>query len=465
MKTAKPFSKAAESRLLGAAKEMTAYVEESGLSPDAAIAKVASEKDLPRDWVPLLVQAHNHGRTTYQRDRTGPALLDKLADFPLASTEGVLGIMFPSDILSPGDEAEKTAVADEYKRPPTWAADHYKAAELEEIRRTPMEKSASVKPEELTRDPDSVMTGKLANVSKLAQVADHARQETHRCKMAYLAAMGRLADHFKGDNASTFGKHAYWAEQLFGDTGKHAMAYVQARNRMKVAEIVEPAPDGVPVTSDREPYNLVKDAIDAGAAMFEARKKEAQAEVRRKQAHAEVIRPFVQTPAEAPSHTSGSPNQSSKEGSILGGIGGGLGFNMVRSLSQHNEMPSAQTPSQLAGSLMNDLADPAHEQALRQVQVRAMLNDMLANDEVISGYDPDEVMNAYNEIAALSPRGSEQAAVIRPLLRKRLTAGSVEPFEAQQMADIEKTITQTSVPDLTAKVGGVLNGNPILSIA
>ena len=134
MKTAKPFSKAAEAKLLGAAKEMTAHVEENGLSPDEAIAKVASDSNLPREWVPLLVQAHNHGRTTYQRDQDSPDLLEKLSEFPLASAEMVMAILYPSDVLSPAEKAEKTAVSDEYSAPPGWAGDYYKAAELKILR-------------------------------------------------------------------------------------------------------------------------------------------------------------------------------------------------------------------------------------------------------------------------------------------------------------------------------------------
>jgi len=36
--------------------------------------------------------------------------------------------------------------------------------------------------------------------------------------------------------------------------------------------------------------------------------------------------------------------------------------------------------------------------------------DFMRNDEVISGYNPSEVYDAYNEISGLTPRGSTQAA-------------------------------------------------------
>ena len=92
---------------------------------------------------------------------------------------------------------------------------------------------------------------------------------------------------------------------------------------------------------------------------------------------------------------------------------------------------------------MDDLGDPAHEQQLRQIQTQAMLQDLMSNDEVISGYEPDTVTEAFNEISESMPRASNRAAFMRPLLRKRLTQGAMEPFEAAEMANIEKTLGQS----------------------
>jgi len=99
---------------------------------------------------------------------------------------------------------------------------------------------------------------------------------------------------------------------------------------------------------------------------------------------------------------------------------------------------------------------PGHTNELRQIQAQAMLSDLIRNDEVISGYEPDEVIDAYNEISAMSPRAAVQPVIMRSLLRKRLTGGAVEPFEAGQLAEIEKTIAQTS--ESGAKTyGNILN--------
>jgi hypothetical protein len=462
---AKPFSKAAESKLLDAAKEMTAHVESGGLSPNEAIAKVASESELPRDWLPLLVQAHNHGRTTYQRERVGASVLDKVAEFPLADVDEVKKILYPSEILTPVEEQTKTAVSAEYDKDASWAKDHYREDSLTALRSVQMEKAASAEP--IPSDPVLETHKKLAKINCKALAADTAQAEVIRTKTAFLVALGELGCYFKGAGAASFQKVAHHTERLFGKSGSFAMEYVAHRNKLKLVEEAPP-PDGEPVRATDEPYCLIKAAIDAGQAAMGAAREAGIAKAAYETTREEVLRPFVPSPAKAPSLTSGSPvlNWDEKQAKgLLGGLVGGMGYGLARGMrGTSEEMPSAQTPSELSTSMMSSLSDPDHEQALRQIQVKAMLSDLLANDEVISGYDPDEVMSAYNEIAAMSPRASMQTGMMRPLLRKRLTAGSVEPFEAQQMAEVEKTIAQTEQGGFgDQKAAGVLHGNPILS--
>jgi hypothetical protein len=143
-------------------------------------------------------------------------------------------------------------------------------------------------------------------------------------------------------------------------------------------------------------------------------------------------------------------------------IGGTAGGNVVRQAVQ------PRPTGELVSEMEQSLSDPVHENILRAIQAKAELSDFLANDDVISGYDPEEVIRAYNEIARLSPRSATQPAVIRPLLEKRLTQGRMEPFEAAEMANIEKTISESSPtpappePAQSTKAGVLGNANPLL---
>ena len=119
---AQPFSKQAEEELLDAVRDVTGRVEEDNLDPTEAIAKVASERELPLTYVPLLVQAYNVGRCTYQREHGGSGVLRKTADFPVARIEDVMARLCPEKPLSPALKKASVEVSDEYSRPPMWAA-------------------------------------------------------------------------------------------------------------------------------------------------------------------------------------------------------------------------------------------------------------------------------------------------------------------------------------------------------
>jgi len=75
------------------------------------------------------------------------------------------------------------------------------------------------------------------------------------------------------------------------------------------------------------------------------------------------------------------------------------------------------------------------------------MSDFMSNDPVISTYDPDEVTGAYNQIVQMAPRSAQQPAVMRGLLRKMLQQqDAMEPFEAEQVAKIEKTFKDLAEP-------------------
>ena len=85
----------------------------------------------------------------------------------------------------------------------------------------------------------------------------------------------------------------------------------------------------------------------------------------------------------------------------------------------------------------NQLLDPAHEARLRNIRAQSMLQDLIANDPTISQHDPNEALQAYNDIVAMAPRTADQGMVMQPLLRKRLTQGSLDPFELDQLLGME----------------------------
>jgi hypothetical protein len=101
--------------------------------------------------------------------------------------------------------------------------------------------------------------------------------------------------------------------------------------------------------------------------------------------------------------------------------------------------PGAKTEESVRRKTLSEVLDPEHETKLQGLKMKAVLNDFLANDPVLSTHDPHEVATAYNQLAELSPLVAQQPAVVRGMLRRMLQQeGVVEPFEAQQATTIER---------------------------
>ena len=91
------------------------------------------------------------------------------------------------------------------------------------------------------------------------------------------------------------------------------------------------------------------------------------------------------------------------------------------------------------------LTDPEHETALRNIRAQSMLHDLVLNDPVISGHDPSEVAQAFNELADVAPQFVDSPAAMQALLRKRLEAGQMADFDVKQLLDMEKARAGSAV--------------------
>ena len=80
-----------------------------------------------------------------------------------------------------------------------------------------------------------------------------------------------------------------------------------------------------------------------------------------------------------------------------------------------------------------------------------MLNDLILNDPVISGYDPHEVASAYNQIAELAPNFTSSNAAMQALLRKRLESGALADFDVKQLVELEKLRAESAKSTLEAQ--------------
>lgn len=108
--------------------------------------------------------------------------------------------------------------------------------------------------------------------------------------------------------------------------------------------------------------------------------------------------------------------------------------------------------------VLADVYDPIHEGRMESVNSRAMLNDFLSNDPILSSYEPEAVTGIYNQIASMAPNAARQPVLMRGLLRKAIQQGGiVEPFEVQQLTQMEEAFKGKASPTaspLYAEGGG-----------
>lgn len=420
----KTLSKAAETQLLDVVQRMSKLAEE-GLHPTEALIKAAQEAELAPSCVPLAARAYNVGRQTLQR-KEAANVLDKLAEFPLADADAAMAKLY-GPVEKPAEAFMKTAVAECYQGRPKFIP----APSIPT--RTPLPETVKAA---FAAPPAAAKTVKQASVGDemVSLRSEQSRLEEERrqygeAKVAFVAALDEFAAYFKQAAATRrpFAEIALRSRRLFGKAAEHLLTFAVQRtgNERLLKEAALSAPP--PLERQTAPYSLMQRCLDAGT-----RLKQASVYLSHKQAF-DAKRQRLFPAASRPAPEAGEPPKAA-----AGVMDFALGGLTRHALGQFTAKPTEKLVADQAA----ELEDPAHEAELQKIRVQAMLQDMLSNDEVISAHDPDEVLRHYNDLAQAMPTVAVQPAIIRPLLRKRLTQGGAEPFEAAEGLNMERTLRQ-----------------------
>lgn len=426
-------SKQAEEEIISAVGDVVDVVEREKCSPTKAVVKISRDRGFQPGFVQLLCHAYNTGSQEAQRNSHKTAF-DKFDSFELADAKEALAEIYPNEVKSPAKEAEDSAISGDYDKAPDWL-DISRRHKLAHMQLPWTEKAAEDKQPKMTAT-------KAYNAHvKHARLLEDLRLQKSAARLELSRSTGKLGQYFQQDpyRRLPFNVVAKIAAVYHGNIGKTLMDYI--RDTYKIKEANE---DPVKLSDhvadwDSEPYVYVTECIkhakeyNEKSAVFDRKTQELQKKSE------ELLRPFA--PKSDQPWTSLIP-ESRKEASFLSALGGAfIGSGVKDQMSK--SLPKPQTTQELVGSTFKDLDDPSHEIEMRKIRAEALLQDLMANDEVISGYDPGEVLEAYNEISAMVPRASTQSAAMRPLLRRYLQ-GNLQPFEAGEMAKLERGIQQTT---------------------
>ena len=91
------------------------------------------------------------------------------------------------------------------------------------------------------------------------------------------------------------------------------------------------------------------------------------------------------------------------------------------------------------------------EKERKMIRSRMMLREMLEKDDILRRANPQQMIQAYNELVSVAPDAMDKPAVVRPVLRRVAELGIVDPIELAQLVKIDKTIApgSTGKPDLS----------------
>jgi hypothetical protein len=462
-------TKTEENLLLDGVKQAVDLVDSGGISPNEALEKVAKELNYSPGFLKAACNAFNTGRQTAQWE-ANDSILDKLASFPLADYSAIHAAIWN------GEEEKRAAVSAKYLNPPIkW--DSYEAQEKEALLRLDLNqagwsKSASAEePSQFVQDYEGEIRVKLA-YNKVNWEGREV-EESRRLKVAAEDQLN-LKVHLL---ESYFKKFAYdrislaqvekAASIYYGRPGAALLDYVASKfPSEKRASDHQSTWSGFsqPVDRNAEPYTLIAECIKQAQVHNQMNSGLAEAEAKLAEAK-EKYASFIQPQS---SSNNGSPatltpllieEAGEKQSSLTAGIAGGIGVGGAKLLADMSPSSAKRLENQI-----QELDDPQHLSELRKIKAQTLLTSLMSDTgDPISGYDPEEVLAAYNNIVQLAPSLADQPAAVGPLLRKKLM-GNTEPFEVAEQLKLEESLKNTqAVPSPKSPTDLMRNEASIIS--
>lgn len=418
-------SSTAERKLVNSVKKAIDMVND-GTDPNTAIAKMAEDQNYGPDFVNRMVEIYNTSRALAHYKKASAK--DKANDFPIASAEEVVSGLYPDKEVKPIEQVKLSSL------------------DLMSVKNdhTPsFEKAAHY-----LRDGDSLARKALNTRADLRRRSDTLRTDYAAAEMGRKTAFCKLAEYFRAPGHTPFEEVDTRVRGHFGKVGELIMdaAWCQIGAMQKVEKRGSNPTKPTLCDIKQEPYKVVESLIGIST------------DVNEKTAAWKVAKDDydVFSTELADRYKAKDPEQLKKEAI-------GLPFDMRTALSTAAGGIMARSvqdkSTDAVKRMLSDLEDPVHKSRLRSIQSEAVINDMMTSDPVISRYDPSDVVEAYNSISQMAPRGVMQPAILRGYLRRMLEGSdTLEPFEIKQLAD-----TETSIQPPKISPGGT--DNPLESLA
>jgi hypothetical protein len=449
-------SKEAEHKLIGAIERAAALVNE-GATPNSAIIKSAADANIPAGHINLMVHAYNTGRTTKQREQ-GESALEKAADFQLADANVVMAALYPAQVKTSADIARDSIVSTEYAVSPVG----FIARRNSELQKAAAAQTPLPAPTFVPAPRDEHSAARRAYSQKIAEkrAAEESRRLATAAYQKAAVAMEAVCEYFRMPGNMSFGDALRETELRLGTEG----VSVLKRAAAVYPQLEKQADTGVSHFGDKGPYSLVQNVLDAlddyNIAQNNIITQKSATEFIKKEAPTFLTGSILYDPKTAPlalkvaavadkkpKKSEGAPSAPLNS---FGGTMANLGKIMGPGAALAKNEADTDPADQKRKAFMS-MSGADHENKLQQIKSRGVLNDLILNDPVISGYDPAEIATAYNQIAEMAPNFTGQSAAMQALLRKRLEAGQLADFDVKQLIEMEKLRAESLKSNLEAQ--------------
>lgn len=420
-----------EQQILTALDTAAVHVN-AGDDPNTAMVKAAKTHQIPAGHINLMVHAYNTARTHQQRV-SGNTVLEKAAEFPLANAAEILETLYPDEVKTAAAHAHATNISASYAFAPIWC-DPEMQQEKQAARNVSLAMLDTPAPE-LPEDETILAKRAWATHEAARQNYDQSHRQLCDVKDTVRAAFNKLATYFRTPGHSAFGDVAAVASQYLG---RHGNAVMQQVLRLR-PELEKEAAGSLPVIIDwnSQPYAIIRECVDHGKQLVQC-KQAVDA------AAAAMPQPLInrtQHSSQSQSCLTGLVNTPSTKQAGLG-LGTVLGYDMAKNLVRGigSRLSTSGPDTNEVNKQLDAISTPAQDSELRNIEFKYVLQDMLANDPIIKQYEPTKVLDAFNEIVQSAPAAATQPLQLRGLLRKHLQQSAFDPFESQQVAEMEKSV-------------------------
>lgn len=412
-------------------------IDESGCSPNDAIIKVAKSMKLTQDYIPVLVAAYNNGAQYAQREK-GSSILEKTAKFPLADAAAIAAKLYGNEKKASYLYEDNDAFFD-LPLSITCPEDKTPAALLH----APVVKAAAYK-----RESNVQMRRETRINEGVNSVVESIRMEKSAAADAYDDAIKDMADYLQRADAPSLHLATKLASSVYGKSGSVIIKAAASRFSLKDRNnYLEPT-----VHIDSPFYSHCTKCIEKLAQYNDI----CDQELGILKDCASMLKPMVSRRVDALYKQSSACDESpayffekkklelEKQAAPLFNTSGELSADRMASKLPYSDIsglealirPQWRDLNPYEHNIMRALDDPEQEAKLRDIAVSANITDLINTDEYLSDQDPEEVIDAYNELMEIAPEIHNKKPLLRAALRQYMESGGIDVQSLGLIGDI-----------------------------